>query len=269
MKHRNLAIVAAIVVIIAIAAGLWSMLRDSAPTTTPLPDTSARSGPVQRPDPTPQAPAPAPSYDESEAAPVDPVPVAESLQNSDATWRDAAERLLPDVPIGEWLAPEQQLRRWTALVEQMAEGQIAAKHRPLNYTIAPFAVDADKRASAANYTRTTVLVNSLTAIPPERAARYYRAWQDLFEDAYRDLGKPGSFDGRLEDAIENILAADPPPTDARLEQPSVFYRYADPELEKQSALTKALWRLGPENQAKVQAWVKELAEALEQEQAAN
>lgn len=269
MKHRNIAIVAAVVVIIAIGLGLWFMLREPAPATVLLPDTSARSGPVQRPDTAPQPPPTTPSYDETETAPVDSVPVAESLQDSDAALREAAERLLPEAPITEWLAPEQQLRRWTALVEQVADGQIPAKHRPLNLAIAPFTVDADKRASPANYTRATVLVDSFTAIPPERAARYYRAWQDLFEKAYSDLGKAGSFDARLEQAIEQIINAEPPPTDAKLIQPSVFYRYADPELEQQSALTKALWRLGPENQAKVQAWVKALAEALEQEQAAD
>jgi len=102
----------------------------------------------------------------------------------------------------------------------------------------------------------------LVAIEPARRARYYREWQPLLEKAYRELGKPGSFDQRLRGAIERVLAVKPLQQQADLKRPGVFYQYDNPMLEKSSDLNRLMWRLGEANTQRLQAYLKKLSAEL-------
>jgi hypothetical protein len=85
----------------------------------------------------------------------------------------------------------------------------------------------------------------------------------LFQQAYEDLGNPGkSFDTRLVEVIEHLLATPNVRDEIRLVQPSVLYRYADDRLEKLSAGQKLLIRMGPENAAALKAKLREIQAEL-------
>lgn len=185
------------------------------------------------------------------------------LANSDDRVQKAAADLDPKLP--DWLGAEEQLRKWALMIDQLSEGRVPTKHRPVTFKPDPFLVikDGDKYyQDSGNFRRWDPVVNTVTSIAPEKLAAYYREWLPLLERAYGELGKSGSFDRRFRRTIHEMLEAGPVPEDAALVRPHVFYEYADPELEKASPVTKWMWRLGSENKRKVQEFLREFDAAL-------
>lgn len=255
----NRKIIVALVALIAIGLAGWYLQRDSSvpPTTTAVPEVA--------PMPTPQPVI----RDEPEAAtPTDAMaPVATvqlpALGDSDGAFRSAAGELAQKLMA--WLVPEEQIRKWVVAVDLAADGVLMEKNRPLAYPMSAFKVsggDGDYRPDAANFGRTNELIDTLTAIEPARVAAYYQSWRPLFEEAYKELGKPGNFDARLKLAIDRTLAVKPLSGTPTLVRPKVYYRYADPKLEGASDIEKLLWRLGPDNSAKLQGWLKGVRDSL-------
>lgn len=180
------------------------------------------------------------------------------LTNSDLGFLQAAQKLAPKMVA--WLTPDQQIRKWVFLVDNIAAGKIPSKNRPLSYDIDKFQVDeatAEDRfyVSETNFARADTLINVVTALPPQELIRYYQHWLPLLNNAYDELGRGDSFQDRLLQAIDNILAIEPLPEKALLQQPSVFYVYADKKLEKADKLNKFFWRLGSENTEKIQSFL--------------
>jgi len=254
----NKKLLIAIVVLVAIGALGWYLQRQEIkPPSTPVtevPQPLPAPQPIIRDEPTAESAA-----DAEQAEPVQ-LPL---LAESDAEVRAEAAELAPR--LAAWLTPEEQVRKWTVLVDLAADGVVMEKNRPLGFPMSAYKVTGEEgnyRPDAANYGRTDELVATLTAIPPARAAAIYKVWQPLFEEAYGELGKPGSFDQRLKLAIDRIVAVKPLNGTPTLVRPKVFYRYADPKLEKSSEVEKLMWRLGPDNSAKLQAWLTEVRAAL-------
>ncbi len=251
----NRKIIVALVVLVAILAIGKYLQTDVA---TPLPQ-------VEKPQ---VQPAPQPVIREDaeasgdNAAPVEQVPLP-ALTESDAGVREAAGELAQKLLA--WLTPNEQIRKWVVAVDLAADGELVGKNRPLAYPVGAFKVsgsDGNFLFDTSNYGRTRELVDTLTAIPPVRAAAVYQNWRPLFEEAYRELGKPGNFDARLKLAIDRMLAVKPLSDTPALTQPTVFYRYADPKLEAASDIDKLLWRMGPDNSARLQAWLEQVRDAL-------
>lgn len=198
---------------------------------------------------------------ESAAADLEPplVPPPESAQDSDGQVRKALEDLAVDLLV--WL-PSDALDKWVLLVDLMANGDVPNKHRPLDFPVAPFKANTLSVADLANYQRAIPLIDIITAIPPQRLARYYQAWRYELESSYRGLGKSGLFDQRLHAAIDRITAVQPLAQPASLKRPSVMYKYQDEALEEASALEKFMWRLGRENAVLIQEYLKKLKPLL-------
>ncbi len=200
---------------------------------------------------------------ETKEDPVDPepplVPPPEKPQESDSQVRKALEDLAAEMVV--WL-PADTLDKWVLLIDLMANGEVPNKHRPLDFPVAPFKVNSLSVADLANYQRAIPLIDVITAIPPQRLARYYQAWRFELENSFRGLGKPGLFDQRLHVAIDRIIAVRPLVKSASLKRPSVMYKYQDEALEKASALEKFMWRLGRENSVLIQNYLKKLKPLL-------
>lgn len=262
-QKKKIWIAVAIIAVLVLAWLLWRGSTEPEPVPAdraeqPAPTAVAPEPvlPVERPAERSEAAAPAPAE-----AIVAPPP---SLRESDDAVKAAASELSPQ--LGEWLTPQEQIRKSVLLVDLAASGRVPVKNRPLNYPAGRFEVERRDNAiylSEENFERAETLVDTLTAIPPAQLARYYRTWQPLLEEAYQELGRSESFDARVSKAIDQVLATEPLRGDVQLEQPSVFYTYADPELESANDISKFLWRLGPENTEQLQAYVRELKPLLE------
>ena len=188
-----------------------------------------------------------------------------SLDTSDKPVRDVVEELSP--PAVEWLGPEEQLRKWTLLVKQAAEGKILYQDRPFILNLPEFAVEERGERyfiSPQNFARYDPVVKVLASLPAEKLVAYYRSWYPLLEQAFGELGLPGSFDEKVDAVIERILVVEVLETPIELKKPSsVTYKFLDPELESASQIDKWLWRMGPENTRKIQDLAERLKRALE------
>jgi hypothetical protein len=85
----------------------------------------------------------------------------------------------------------------------------------------------------------------------------------LFQQAFVELGYPdGYFNDRLIEVIDHLLEAPEPKGPVKLVSPKVLYEFADPELERLSSGQKMMIRVGPENEARLKAKLREIRAAV-------
>jgi hypothetical protein len=185
------------------------------------------------------------------------------LDHSDSVARAAVADMA--ARFSQWLTPEEQVRKWVMLVDQMADGKLPAKDRPLAYPMPAFAIrfeNEKKLLDPSNYTRADALIDAFTAMPVQSLAAYYHAWKPLLEKAYRELGGKGTFEQRLHTALDRVEAVHSLTVQPELVQPVVYYKYTDETLESATDVEKLMWRLGPTNTRKVQDYLQKLEQEL-------
>ena len=267
MKPKQIAMIAIPVVVVIAGVAFWQMsTTPPAPTpqtiTTPEPVVAPQ--PIERYAPEPEEWAEPDPVQEPIAEPESPLlPPPTDLENSDPQVHSLVKILAPEFT--QWLLPQQQIRKWVATVDMMAEGRYPRKYPAIDFPLGKFTVEKQGdsvQQAESNFKRADLLVGALTKIDPQQLANYYQQWQPILDKAYKEQGKRDQFTDRLDAAIETIIALEPLPENAELKQPHVFYTYADPALEQRSDLEKLVWRLGPENQKALQAYLKELKPLL-------
>lgn len=187
-----------------------------------------------------------------------------TLENSDATFLLAARDISP--ALTKWLLPDEQVRKWVLTVDLMADGKMPKRYRPVDYPMDKFKTQANNLnevSSAENYQRMSLIINILTSIETATLARYYQEWLPLLEKAYREQGKPDTFNQRFMQTISQILAANHLEQQPALIRSSVLYQFASPEYENATDVEKLLWRMGPENAEKLQGFLRELRYQLQ------
>jgi len=222
-----------------------------------------------------RAPVEAPPVVEEEVEEILPVfePVPErtivmppaSVDGSDPYVKKAVADFAP--ALSQWLMTNQQIRKWILTIDLMADGNLMKQDRPLQFSMNRYeALSSGEDVYlpvASNFTRTNILISAVTALDVDLLAYYYQKWSPLLEKAYQELGKRGTFHGRLLKAIDRVVAVQPLLVEPLLEKKGgVMYRYVDARLEAASDVEKLLWRLGPDNSAKLQPWLKQLREKL-------
>jgi hypothetical protein len=198
--------------------------------------------------------------------PADPIDVP-PLDESDGAVRKLVSALTSNPTVAAWLATDNLIRTFTVVVANIAAGEAPMRHvqtlRPREgFTVVERGEDI--QVNARSYARYTTLAGASAAIEPEGAARLYSTLKPRIEEAYRELGEPGTtFDQTLERAIVRLLHTPVPEGPVEL-QPNgaVTYRFADRSLEKLEPAQKLLIRFGPENQRQVQASLRAVALAL-------
>ncbi|OMH30277.1 DUF3014 domain-containing protein [Motiliproteus sp. MSK22-1] len=173
------------------------------------------------------------------------------LNNSDSTVKQSLMSLDATLMLANWLVDEELVRKFVVMVDNMAEGQIPRKHivlKPLPTTFRVLEKGDQVFLDGYNFGRYRPYIDLLTRLDAQRVTSLYLRYYPLMQQAYAELGYPRrSFHKRLLMAIDHML--DSPVMDGAIElvQPSVMYKYADPELEQLSDVHKQLLRMGPEN----------------------
>ena len=258
-SKRNLLIAAAVVVIAVI---IWLTVR----TTSEQPELGPATAPPLEQEPVQRElfrPAPPPPSEPEQPAAPEIIEPPANIDQSDPVVLEAVQDFAPRLVA--WLTPEQQIRKWVLAVDNLAGGNVVTQHQPLAFNPGKFQVDSEDGQtvmSEANYSRAQTLIDTVLEIPPEQLVRYYSAWLPTLDKAYDELGRDNQFEERLRAAIDHILAVEPLEQPPELEQPSVFYTYADERLENADDLTKLMWRLGPENTRRIQEYLRELKQSL-------
>ncbi|MEE4361434.1 MAG: DUF3014 domain-containing protein [Pseudomonadales bacterium] len=235
----------------------------------PVPETETTAVPPPEPAPVPALPEPAPEPEPPAPEPVAVEPEPEPLPDldaSDAFVRAQSEGLSASESIDQILSADQLIRRFTAVVENLAQGTLPREPVAFLTPAEKFAVlRRDDRlyldpASFDRYDRASGIV---AALDPSQAVALLRLTEPLMEEAYAELGlRDVDVEDRLARAIDVLLSTPDPQGMVELKQPSVMYEFADPRLEALQPVQKLLIRVGPENRARIKGKLREIRALL-------
>ncbi len=224
-----------------------------------------------RPAPEAAAPVPAPapvSAPVPAAVPAAPAaPPLPSLQDSDAAVRTKVAALSLDPGFSAWLKPASLLRRAAAAADVLSRGRSPKDSLVFLAPRGGFTVRRRGGVLAASpraFARYDAAARVVASLDAGAAARLEGEFEPLLDEACREQGCTGSFRETLVRGLLELLAAPVPAAPPRLKpaEKGIVFAYADPRLEKLSLAQKQLLRMGPRNQAAVQAKLRELARAL-------
>ncbi len=244
MKERGLGLIAVAAMVI-IAAFLFFPRKANKVEELP-------PAPVAMPEPAPAPPAVEPAI--KFPLPETPAPVAKplpALEQSDGLVREDLAGVIGADAVSKFVVAEDVIRRIVSTVDNLPREKLALRLWPILPTADKFLVregEGKTLLSPDNYPRYKPLLTVVAAMDAGKAAAFYQHFYPLFQNAYRDLGYPsGYFNDRLVEVIDHLLAAPEITGPIELVRPAVYYKYADPALEKLSAGQKVFIRIGPEN----------------------
>jgi hypothetical protein len=203
------------------------------------------------------------------------------LKLPEITWRKELLKLIID---------EDMIRRFVVFTDNFAQGVIAYEHSPFILPNAKFTPKADsvsfKETSPKqnqppfdsslpvkqnvwqwneNSTRRfSLYIDLLRSMDSDYLVQWYGDIKPLIDEAYGELGYEDDFTNTLQDAITRVLDMELPKSSMALIQPSVMYKFVDPELETLPASDKLLLRLGKDNLLVMKSVLLELHEKLAQ-----
>jgi hypothetical protein len=215
----------------------------------------------------PQTPAPA-----SVEAPIEhpieapPAPSLPALADSDSSVHGALAGLFGSPSFEQLFQPQDIIRRFVASIDNLPRKTVAQRLLPFNPVPGPLRTTGPEGSlviAPDNAARYTPYVRALEAVDSAKLVAIYVHFYPLFQQAYAELGYPSRyFNDRVFEVIDNLLAAPEIKVPITLTQPKVLYEFADPALRDLSAGQKILVRMGPENEARVKAKLRELKRAL-------
>ena len=213
-----------VVMVVAIAAGLWWWAR-----TTPAPAPIAAARP------------PAAAAPPAIAEPVgglgigEPDPNAPGLSELDGYVRPLLAALSARPELAALLATDDLVRRFVVSVEAVARGASPAARVRAVAPRGAFRVTESGGSMVidpASYERYDGLVRMVEDLEPERLARLYGQLKPRLDEAYAELGVPGTFDESTARAIRHLLDTPDLPASASVRPAKgTNYAYSDPALE--------------------------------------
>ncbi len=215
-------------------------------------------------NPLPRAEGPASASPSRDAA-TEPAPAA-SLDDSDRMVRTLAATLSSHPGLAAWLIPDDLVRIFVVVVENVANGHTPDRHLPPWRPTRRFQTAGAARAlhvAPLSHARYDTHAEIVAAMEPAAAARLYHRLRPLIAVAYAELGRPGEeFDATVLRALRNLLETPVLEREVRLVHRAPFFEFADPALEDLLPVQKQLLGMGPRNVRAVQASLLEIAEAI-------
>lgn len=240
------------VVAVALVAGVVSYVVVGRQDATPAPEPVVDE-PTFATTPTPTA----------EAAPPVPLP---PLGESDDLVRDLVSALTPHSAFAAWLIPDQLIRLFVVVVENVADGHNpSARLTPLRPTQRFQTTDDPSQPviAPASHARYNTHAEIVASVDPAGAAALYHRLYPLITEAYTELGHPeGTFDDTLRRALENLLKTPILERTETLLPRAAFFEFTDPGLEDLLPAQKQFMGMGPRNVRAVQASLRDIAREL-------
>ena len=197
-----------------------------------------------------------------------------ALAESDKRVTELLAELLGSDKVASFLLTEGFVRRAVATVDNLGRAQAPSRMWPVQPMPQRFTVDGEGDApttvAASNAARYSAFLTFAEAVPLESAVALYARLYPLFQQAYEELGYPKRyFNDRLVAVLDHLLLAPEPKSPLRVKltpvntdvpnlRPWVRYEFVDPALESLSSGQKILVRMGPANQARAKALVRDL-----------
>jgi len=251
------AVIVAVLAAIIVVVGWLVFERGKEEVATPAPPIETEPAPVSEVPPTPALP-------RIEAEPTQPEePPLPELADSDEFVR---ERLAPMNLPEDWIDIGDYVPRLAVLMENASRGQLPRRQLQFLSLSKPFQVSERGDTlfvDTASYDRYDDYVQQLESVDVEQLASLLTTIEPLVGDALREIGVTAPPDEMMKTAIQQVLdTPDLPPGDVELTRVSLAYQYANPSLEALPPLQKQLLRMGPDNAARVKAYLRKVAAAL-------
>jgi hypothetical protein len=187
------------------------------------------------------------------------------LAASDAMLRELVTGLSRHPMLARFLATRGLVRSVTLSVVQIGDGRTPAQ--PLAVLRPPTRLEvsaATGHVEPSSYVRWESVVRALQSLPARDCAQVYVNVKPLFDEAYRELGYPdGDFDQAIAKAIRMLQATPEHSGDLALLRRDGYFEHEDPALRSLPPVQKQLLLMGPENRARILAWLGQLAATLE------
>jgi hypothetical protein len=188
------------------------------------------------------------------------------LDESDAEVLGGLTELFGRDAITQFVVPERIVRNAVVTIDNLPREKMALQQRPIQPTPGEFIASGSEEApviAAENYARYAPFIAVVESIDAKTLVALYRGLQPLFQQAYEELGHPNAFfNTRLLEVIEHLLETPEVAEPIALVRPSVYYRYADKNIEALSSGQKLLIRMGPANARIVKAKLREIQAEL-------
>ena len=188
-----------------------------------------------------------------------------SLSASDAMLRELVAQLSRHPMLARFLATRGLVQSLTLSIVQIGDGRTPAQ--PLAMLRPPTRLDVSSttgRVDVSSFVRWESVVRALQSVPARDAAQVYVNVKPLFDEAYRELGYPdGDFDQALSKAIRMLQATPAHTGDLVLLRRDGYFEHEDAALRSLPPVQKQLLLMGPENSARILAWLGQLAATLE------
>ena len=221
--------------------------------------------PSAEPDPIPEMVLEEPNESLSVDVPADeperPLFILPLLDDSDQLIRDGVVSLTRHEGINAWLASAELIRKFVAVVDNVARGQIAKGPVRFLAPEGPFLAnrldDETYVLDPASFRRYDPFVEVVDSIDARRAAEFYKLLRPLFHEAYLELGYgTKDFDDVIFDAMGRLLETPVIDDTIRLRRPVVMFEYEDINLENLSPAQKQMIRMGPRNTQKMKSKIE-------------
>ncbi len=188
-----------------------------------------------------------------------------SLDNSDTSMVDSLKGLAGDGLSGLLLTDRVALRI-VATLDALPRQDVASGILPLRTPTGSFLVDqanGTTTMSERNAERYAPYMRIVENVDTRAAVAWYVHNYPLFQAAYRELGYPhGYFNDRLVQVLDDLIDAPAPNGPIMLDKPKALYVFSDPGLQSLSVGQKLMVRLGPDNEAKLKAKLRDIRAAL-------
>jgi len=191
------------------------------------------------------------------------------LDASDEPVRELVRDCSPHPDFAQWLENKNILRRFVAVVDNIANGTSPAPLLQFLLPLDQFKVikkNGKIILDPTGYIRYQPITMVLVSLDSEKLVKVYHQLAPVIEEAYRELGYPGTkFQETLAEAIDVLLKTPVPEGEILLEEKVTTYAFADPHLEGLSDVQKHFLRMGPQNVKKIQAKLREIKAVLKQQ----
>jgi hypothetical protein len=213
----------------------------------------------------PPPPPPPPVIRQVIEAPPAPPPLP-ALGESDSFMLDALAGLAGNKSLMKVLRTDRIIRNIVATIDNLPRRRAPMNVMPIERAEGWLITTGEENGltiSPKNAARYAPYMRVAEAIDAKQLVGLYVRLYPLFQEAYEELGFPKQyFNDRLLVAIDDLLAAPDIKEPVALIQPSVYYKYADPDLEARSIGQRILMRIGSRNEAIMKGKLREIREEL-------
>lgn len=187
------------------------------------------------------------------------------LDSSDEQIREAITAVTPE--LAPWLVMDQLIRKYMVIANDFSQGLRVMKHLGFLKLEQSFSVEengAEMFMSTESYQRYNGLAQAINAIDVSAMISVYQKFRPLLLQVFAEFSYPDghNLDDVFIKAANEILTAPAIDQPIALVRPSLYYQFADPELEALNPVHKQMLRMGPANTRLIQDKVRMLVGEL-------